>query len=151
VYFIDTRSLAKRYIAEVGSAWIRSWIAPQYGHTIIISELCKVEMFSIFARLERETILTSAVAEQYRFQFLVHAQTEYLVIPVDIHILRDARRLIIKHTAHKLRTLDAIQLASALKSRSIIKQSITFISSDTRLSAAAASEEFPIDDPNLHS
>lgn len=150
VYFIDTSSLAKRYVAEIGSKWLRNLIKPIHGHQFIVSELCKIEMFSLLARLEYMKVLTPALAGQYRFQFLVHAQTEYLVVPVDKTVLRSARKLVVKHVSHKLRTLDAIHLASAIKSRTIISQTITFVSSDNALLDAATSEKFSVDDPNLH-
>jgi hypothetical protein len=51
---------------------------------------------------------------------------------------------------YTLRTLDAIQLASAIQAVNVLSQSTTFISSDKYLLAAAVSEGFVTDDPNLH-
>jgi uncharacterized protein len=51
-FFIDTSALAKRYIPEIGSAWINSWIVPQANNEIIISALATVEIYSLLMRRE---------------------------------------------------------------------------------------------------
>src|SRR2546421_104043 len=52
--FIDTSALAKRYLSEVGSTWVRSVTAPAAGHVVIIAGVTVVEMFSLLARRGRE-------------------------------------------------------------------------------------------------
>ncbi len=49
-FFTDTSALAKRYIPEIGSAWVASWIEPVEGNLIIISELAFVEQVAVLAR-----------------------------------------------------------------------------------------------------
>jgi len=36
-YFFDTSALIKRYVVEQGTDWVRSIVAPQAGHTILIA------------------------------------------------------------------------------------------------------------------
>jgi hypothetical protein len=62
-------------------------------------------------------------------------------------ILYSARQLVRKYP---LRTLDAIQLACALRSSVVLKRAIVFVSADNNLLAAAVAEGFKIDNPNLH-
>jgi predicted nucleic acid-binding protein len=45
VYFADTSAVAKRYLPEVGSTWVQSWIDPASGHVTIISALSIAEGF----------------------------------------------------------------------------------------------------------
>jgi uncharacterized protein len=146
-FFVDKSSLAKRYLNEIGSSWVLSWIEPLTENIIIVSELTQVEIYSIFARRQREKTLDAENAAILQTDFLFHAQKEYLVVPLDTDILVQARQLLIKHP---LRTLDAIQLSCAMQSAALLESPITFISSDKNLLAAALAEGFVIDDPNAH-
>jgi hypothetical protein len=42
--FVDTGALAKRYLDEAGSPWMRSLLAPTAGNVVVISALTQVEM-----------------------------------------------------------------------------------------------------------
>ena len=46
-YFADTSVLAKRYLSEMGSSWVLSWIEPSVNHVIVLSELAFVEIRSV--------------------------------------------------------------------------------------------------------
>jgi predicted nucleic acid-binding protein len=144
-FFVDTSALAKRYMSEVGSSWVRGWILPSKGHTVIISRLATVEMVSLMIRKHREGVVTYTDFARNRDTFFKHARQQYEVIELEQKVLSLARRLLVRHP---LRTLDAVQLASAL-SASQAFGTLTFISADTRLLEAAA-EGLPTDDPNAH-
>lgn len=146
-FFFDTSALAKRYLNEVGSAWVRAVLDPVAGHAIILNELTTVEMSSLLARRTREGSLPAETAAALVAGFLLHADTEYLVLPLDATVLTTARALVGRFP---LRTLDAIQFASALMARSTLREPITFVSSDTHLLAAAAAEGFATEDPLVH-
>ena len=62
-------------------------------------------------------------------------------------MLTQARNLV---TQYPLRTLDAIQLASAKQTLTMLNEQITFVSADSNLLVVAAAEGFKIDNPNLH-
>ncbi|MDZ4766916.1 MAG: hypothetical protein SGI73_20445 [Chloroflexota bacterium] len=51
---------------------------------------------------------------------------------------------------YPLRTLDALQLASALVATNFLPDAPIFISADLKLLAAASAEGLPTDDPNAH-
>jgi predicted nucleic acid-binding protein len=146
-YFVDTSSLAKRYIREVGSAWVISWSHPSAGHVIVLAHLTSVEMFSLLARRQREGTLAAATVATLQNQFLLHAEKEYLIYPQDNAVVAHARSLI---TKYPLRALDAIQLASAREASNALSEPMIFVSADNNLLAAAAGESFTTDNPLAH-
>jgi predicted nucleic acid-binding protein len=146
-FFVDTSALAKRYVIETGSSWVLSWIEPTAGNVILIAESTLVEMRSILARRVRGKALTLASAALLRNDFLLHAKNEYLIIYLDTNVITIAETMVDKYT---LRTLDAIQLASAIEAVNLTGESITFISGDTELLNAAKAEGFSVDNPNLY-
>jgi predicted nucleic acid-binding protein len=146
-FFIDTSALAKRYLSETGSNWVRSWINPEANNEIIISALATVEIHSLLMRREREGSITSLERTSMLNDFQEHVQDEYLIIDLDDEVLDRARNLLSRHS---LRTLDALQLACALEVSHLLQIIPTFLSADTRLRTAAAAESLPADDPNAH-
>jgi len=121
--FVDTSALAKRYLIEVGSAGVRSMTNPEAANIIVIAAVTLVEMFSLLARRVREDTLPVANATALGNVFLLHTEKEYLTVPVDSHVLVQARALVERHP---LRTLDAIQLASAQRAGTILGEAMTF-------------------------
>jgi predicted nucleic acid-binding protein len=146
-FFADTSALIKRYITEIGSAWVTGWIEPTAGNTIIISEITTVEVFSALTRRQHEGDLSTHAVNLLRSDFLMHVEKEYLVISLESDLLHQSRDLIAKHP---LRTLDAIQLASALRAGAVLGIPLTFVSADRNLLAAAAAEGLTTEDPNIH-
>jgi predicted nucleic acid-binding protein len=146
-YFVDTSALGKRYLSEVGSSWVRSWSTPNSGNILVIAELTTIEMLSAFSRLLRTGSLSASDIANLRNNFLHHAEMEYIVVPLDTAVVRHARNLV---TSHPLRTLDAIQLACASKAVAILSESMTFVSGDNVLLAAASAEGFVTDNPYNH-
>jgi predicted nucleic acid-binding protein len=147
VYFADTSALAKRYVPEVGSAWVQSWIDPASGNITIISALSTVEFVSLLARRQREGNVSTADFNRLRLDFLFHVRQQYRVIALSQGILGQAQLLVAKHP---LRTLDALQLASAHDAANVIGTFPIFVTADQKLLAVAAAEGFPSDDPNAH-
>lgn len=144
---MDTSTLVRRYLAETGFQWVRDWINPSTGNSIIISELTMVEMVSLFARQEKARNLKPHAAARLRQAFLAHAEQDYMVTIVDSTILLDARAIASKYA---LRALDAIQLTCAVQSKLVLRQHVTVISADNELLAAATAEGFNVDNPFLH-
>jgi uncharacterized protein len=146
-YFVDSSALAKRYIIETGSEWVRSWILPAHKNQIVISVLSTVEVISLLMRREREGAVSTQERIRVQNNFMRHSEDEYYTIDVDNNVLGIARQLLARHP---LRTLDAIQLASALQAAAALRAQPTFVCADQRLLTAASSEGLPIDNPNLH-
>jgi predicted nucleic acid-binding protein len=145
VYFVDTSALAKRYLAETGSIWTLGWIEPPAGNIAVVSELASLEMFSLFARRQRENKLTAVSAASLRVDFLLHLEQEYLTVLVDSAIVRQVQILV---TTYTLRTLDAIH---ALQAVSTLGASMIFVSADKNLLEAARTEGFVTENPLDHS
>lgn len=111
IYFADTSAFAKRYIPEIGSAWVQGWIDPKAGNLIVISALGTVEFISLLARRNREGTVSVDHFNKLKSDFLFHAVRQYRVMAMTPRLLAEARELI---NRHPLRALDAIQLASAM-------------------------------------
>jgi hypothetical protein len=147
VFFIDTSALVKRYLPEPGSAWIIELVTNRRDNAIVISELTTVETISALARLERQAELTTDRVDALSSLFLLHVEEQYLVVPLQGVLTEQARRLV---RTHKLRTLDAIQLASAISASTSMPERMTFVSGDNDLLAAAVAEGFSTDNPYNH-
>jgi len=148
--FIDTSALAKRYLDEVGASWIQQQIEAEASpaNIIFLSELGIVEMFSLLVRRERNHEITPEAAERLRQAFLAHVAYQYLVVPVDTTVFVEARAVVLKH---RLRALDAIQLACARRAQKEWEEPITFVTADRELLAAASAEGFSTANPNDYS
>lgn len=126
---------------------MRSWIERPAGNTIIASELVAVEVYSALARRRRDGTLDSNAVSLLQNDLLGHVQNEYVIIALESKILVQARRLI---DQYPLRTLDAIQLATALYATNLFRFGLNFICGDVNLLAAATAEGFAVDNPNHH-
>jgi hypothetical protein len=120
---------------------------PVAGNIVIISEITPIEMASVMTRRVRSGTLTAATEITLSRVFAFHVEKRYLVIPVKRMVLVSARNLVRRHG---LRTLDAIQLASALRAVALLSETMIFVTSDIRLLGAAVAEGFLTDDPLLH-
>jgi predicted nucleic acid-binding protein len=58
--YIETSALVKRYVAEVGSAWVRRMVARPVQHVIYTAALTEVEVRSALQRLVCLIFLYSA-------------------------------------------------------------------------------------------
>ena len=117
------------------------------GNVILISELTTVEMYSVFARLQRENKLTSTQTLALTSKFAFDTRYEYLIVPMDSSVFAMGQSLVAKYP---LRTLDALQLASARQACSLLNESIVFVSADNRLLSVALTEGFTTDNPISH-
>ncbi len=48
--FFDTSGLAKRYVAETGSTWVKNICLPASGNLIFIAEITTIEITSAIVR-----------------------------------------------------------------------------------------------------
>lgn len=148
-YFLDTSALVKRYIAETGSNWIQSIIEHATEGNLAIAQITWVEMLSAMSRRQREGSLLGSDFDSICRDFREDFDLEYQVIEVDQALLERAGQLVIQYP---LRAYDAVQLASALRSRSLVTQmpdtQLIFVSADDRLLNIAQTEGLVIDNPN---
>ena len=57
VYVVETSALAKRYIAETGSVWLRALLDPSTGCSIYVVRVTAVEIIAAITRRERSRTL----------------------------------------------------------------------------------------------
>lgn len=147
--FLDSSALAKRYLSEPGTVWLRQQLAS--ATTIIVSRITSVEIMSAVARRHREGAIDTNVVSGINRLLERHFRGEYLVIDVNDTVTRNAIHLI---KTHPLRAYDTVQLATArfVNQRLIAQQltPITFLCADTRLLQIATIEGLSVDNPNNH-
>jgi predicted nucleic acid-binding protein len=150
-YYLDTSALSKRYVEEVGTAWIRRLTDPAAGHTLLTSRITMVEIYSALARRKREGSVPSADCNIAAQAFAAHSNTDYEFVELDLNVVTITREVLEQHA---LRAYDAVQLASAVRSNRVLQASnlspLVFVSADDRLNAAAAAEGLTVDNPNAH-
>lgn len=146
-YFFDASAIVKRYLREVGSAWIRQLLAGQHPR-IFISSLSGAEVLAAIMRKGRtgeiHLVERDRAIEAFRSEFT----TSYALIPPEPIVIHKAMDLIL---TYPLRAYDAIQLASALTlplppdgARPI------FVSADENLLTIAEQLGLPTKNPNHH-
>jgi uncharacterized protein len=151
VYFADTSAMAKRYISETGSAWLRGLLDPATGGEAFIVRLAAVEMIAAITRRERAGSLSAGDAATARTAFRHDLTTEYQVVEVTEALIERAMALA---EAHGVRGYDAVQLAAALEVNALLVASglppLLLISADAELNAAATATGLAVEDPNSH-
>lgn len=150
-YFLDSSALLKRYVPEVGTAWIQSITDAQNQNLLVVAHIAWVEISSALARRQREGNISSIQANQILTAFRAHWNTQYFIVAIDHTVIDLAGQLV---NQHPLRAYDAVQLAAALSLQGQLSPpnvaSFTFLTADTRLLAIAQAENLFADDPNLY-
>ena len=150
-YQCDASGLVKRYVAEIGSDWVRALVDPSSAHIVSIADITRAEVTSALARRAREGVITLDERDALIQTFQAHCAMQYRIVPTQPWVIDHAAELIQRHP---LRAYDAVQLASA----SIINQSLLahglppliFVTADDRLIAATRGEAVTAENPNLH-
>jgi uncharacterized protein len=113
-YFLDTSGLVKRYVAEIGTAWVTSIMAPAAGNLLHVSRLTGVEVVSALARRARARSLSAAHAAAAKARFQADFTTRFHIVGITVALVKQAMALA---EAHGLRGYDAVQLAAALQAQ----------------------------------
>jgi len=136
-YFFDTSALIKLYHHEEGTEWVES-IFDQEIHSIIISELATIEIYSGLARKLRMQEITKEAKHEAIKNFHNDCKMRFIIVPLSGMVVRKARNLIKVHGNTKsIRTLDALQLASCLLEKD---DRTVFVSADKNLIGLAKLE-----------
>lgn len=149
IYYLDSSAALKRYMDEIGSAWLRATVDVALAPLLFVSRLLTVEITSALNRRLREGTLSTADYALTQNAFRGDCLNEYKIIPLDEAISDMACALLERHP---LRAYDAVQLASALAAQQFLHErghpTLTFLCADDRLNTAAVSEGLAIDNPN---
>lgn len=111
--FFDTSSLVKLYHQEDGSDVVQSSLENVAIEDIVLSELTILEFRSAFWRKVREGDLDEKLAVEAIACF-ENDRDYYQWVVLGAGIIESAKTLIMKYGNRGLRTLDSLQLASAL-------------------------------------
>ena len=137
--FLDTSSLIKLYHEEKDSDSFKSIIVQNSISSIFLSELTRVEFLSALWKKQRLGELTTKIISQIASWFEEDA-AQFAFIPLDNDIIDYACQLLNKYGPDGLRSLDGIQLATAIALRG---QADLFVTSDKLLGSLLAKEQLP--------
>lgn len=149
-FFFDSSGVVKRYLKEVGSEWVRHLVEPSAGNRIYVARITGVEVISAVVRRERGGSITRVDAAGIVSDFRRDLVALYRVTEMTSGLLDRAMTLA---EVRGLRGYDAVQLSTALEIHERhrgLGSSLTFISADRELNAAAVAEGMAVDDPNAH-
>ncbi len=145
-YFLDTSTVVKRYVQETGTAWVQAVADPAAGHFLYVARITDVEMTAAIARRRRSGSLSLAQSVQAVTAFRQDLAQHYRIVELAIPVLQQASQLADRRV---LRAYDAVQLATTLDIHRL-DPTLTLLSADVELNAAALAEGIPVDDPNRH-
>jgi uncharacterized protein len=144
--FFDSSALAKRYLTEVGSAWVTAQADPIASNAIVVAEIARVEVAAALAARYRAGAITHSERDLLVALLLRHFDTEYRIVAITPGLVGSAVMLT---QQHRLRGYDAVQLAAALAAAAALP-GLTFIAADDDLLYAARAEGLTADNPLLH-
>lgn len=149
-YFFDSSGLVKRYLLEVGSAWVQGLTGRAAGNDLVLVRITEVEVVS--ALIRHVPGLPAAALARAVADFRADCRRRlFRFVAVSRALIAQAAQLALKH---RLRGYDAIQLAAALETRDRNAarglSAPTLVSADDDLNNAAVAEGFTVDNPNHH-
>jgi hypothetical protein len=149
--YAESNALVKRYVAEVGSAWVRRTMARPVHEVLYTAALTEVEVWSALQRLVREGRLDTAQAQRLTQRVTQHFTRWYQVIRITRPIVTQDGLVLERHP---VRAYDALQLACALAVQRLMHQQRMppplFVTADDALLVAARAEGFPVDNALQH-
>ncbi len=149
-YYLDASAVVKRYVSEMGSAWVQA-LCSNEENTLIMAEITLAEVASAFARATRGGRISAEERLSYLDLFIGDCAERYRLVATERTIIDRAVDLT---QSHYLRGYDAVHLATALAMNAELLQRqllpLTFVAADGDLLDAAGAEGLPTENPNLH-
>ena len=149
--YVDSSGLVKRYVSEVGTAWVRGLFDPALNNEVFIAAVTPVEIVAAITRRARSGTISPADAATASALFRSHLAGAYQRVHLTDALL--ARAMAVAET-HGLRAYDAVQLTAAIEVNGQAIAAglapITLVSGDASLNAAATVEGLIVEDPNAH-
>jgi uncharacterized protein len=150
-YFLESSALLKRYVHEVGTDYVVGLTAPAAGHALHVSRLSQVELVAAIARRRKGKTIRAKVASMLLDRVRDDFSGLFRIVEVSPEVLGHAEALADRHA---IRAYDAVQLAAALAVAANLADaglSLTFVSSDRELNAAAGAEGLSVVEPTAES
>lgn len=160
LYFLDSSAIVKRYHFEPGTIWVRAASRRRMRpNRIFISQLAEIEVVAALRQIARARNAHPSAVESLIAEFrrdITQSYTSvrippYRIVPITQAIIDAASELCDRFwraNPRPLRTLDAIQLATALGVQANISDEFAFVSGDTRLLQIADSLSLPTINPD---
>ena len=144
-YYLDTSALVKLYHQELGTDQVEL-LFTQPNHSLIISELAAVELYSTVARKLRTGEIEEAAFEEVCNNFEDDCHRRFVMTALNATVIQGAKRLLRHYGKVKpLRSLDALHLAAC--SIAFPAEAKIFVCSDKRLLEIAALEGHEVLNP----
>ncbi len=138
IVFLDTSALLKLYREEEGSAQVEREV--NNANVIYLSTLAELEFrSSVWKHCRTKEISEGQVA--IAVEAFVKDYSEYTFIEMSDEIISSAEKLLMKYGNDGLRTLDSIQLASALTLRD---ENCLFLTYDKKLKKMLQKEDLDV-------
>lgn len=159
-YFFDTSAIVKRYYFERGSAWVKAICESRAHPPVYLSELSRVEVVSALRRTGRQKQLHRSYVDtmvnifdrQIALSSTSRPDPIYTIVPLSALVVETAAILCNTYAGrdvNPIRSLDAIQLASALGTMPTVRGELVFVTADTHLGAVAEEEGFRVVNPTI--
>ena len=150
-YFFDSSAIVKRYVREVGTAWVCDITEPVAGHRLYVARIAGVEVVSALILQGRSGHLAAAALATAMAQFYQDFEHQYHAIDITATLIARAMALV---ETHALRGYDAVQCAAVLavhtSRHTFGMEALTLVCADGALNVAAAAEGLLVEDPNAH-
>jgi uncharacterized protein len=148
-FFCDSSAIAKRYVAETGSAYVDNLADVNNGNIILLARITWVEVAAAIARRLKGGSLNITDAQNALALFQHDLTNNYFTVEITSVLLSEAMRLATKHA---LRGYDAVQLAAALAANNTrianALPPLTLVSADRELNDSAQTEGLLVENPN---
>jgi len=150
-FYLDASALVKRYMVEIGTAWVESLCADEDNNAIAIAHIGLVETAAAFGSKWRGGFITEADNDNALANLIRDASSRYQLVAVIPARIDTAIQLTRRW---KLRGYDAVHLACALAvNEPLVNRGLpplTFVCADNELLFAAAADGLGTDNPNKH-
>ncbi len=147
-YFLDSSAIVKRYVTEKGRAWIIGLCNPIHGHELYISQIALVEVVRAICIKAHDELISIPDRDRLTNIFRRDSQGAYGILPLSDSVCTYAGDLC---RSHRLRSYDAVQLASALilRRETLLKRASPpiFVAADRDLITIATTEGLRIENP----
>lgn len=155
-YFRDSNALVKRYHREPGTTWVQALCAPRKHPLLYISQVARVEVVAALRQTGRvnneQPAYINTLVNSFERHLSLSARPDpvYHIVQMIDAITGFAAALCNKYwqiSPGPLRSLHAIQLASALLVAAAILDELILVTADTCLAAVAAFEGLRVVNP----
>lgn len=150
-YYFDSSAVVKRYVSEIGTAWIRGLFTASDNHTIYLVRISGAEIVAALFRRARTGSIAVSDAQAAATQFKNDFQNRYQIVEVTEQLIDSAMMLAEKHT---LRGYDSVQLAAAVELQTVRATlslpPLVFVCADDQLNVVAVDEGLSVENPNTY-